>query len=89
MTLDLFFFFFFDMTFSVYLSIFKIFKPCKMTSLFFTCLDQLRPKVKMVNKIFSPLISNPLCFPRVSQSLHWFKTTKGTTEQGKNFGLEP
>lgn len=51
------------MTFSVYLLIFKIFIPSKMTSLFPVLMDQLRLKLKMSDlKIYSPLISNLLCF---------------------------
>lgn len=76
--------YFFDMTFSVLM--FKISISFKIACLFPVLMDQL--KLKMADsKIYSPLISNLLCF-LINSYLHWFETSKGTTEQGKNFGLD-
>ena len=51
--------YFFDMTFSVL--VFKISIPSKITCLFPVLMDQLRLKMAAI-KIYSPLISNLLCF---------------------------
>lgn len=78
--------YFFDMTFSVYLLIFKISIPSKITCLFPVLMDQLRPKMADI-KIYSLLISNLLCV-LINSYLHWFETSNGTAEQGKKFGLD-
>ena len=51
--------YFFDMTFSVYLLMFKISIPLKIACLFPVLMDQLRLKTADI-KIYSPLISNLL-----------------------------